>query len=733
MSEFTDTHVTTSANLIGQVFESKSGFESTNPDLNIIFFHYVNAGNNAGTEQTLFSAGQTLDVYATNTSVATVTLTSNTGSSYSNADTITFSSTYGTNALANLTTNSTGGIVGTSFNNTASQGVSFKITDVPSVANIVTSTGSNANLELFAVSLTKKNIVTIANTAFNDGSGNTDFLTLGNAKRFEVSDGVIFQKGHFSQISQQSIMISDYTNAPDSIAVGFNTTETIANNTTDTSLTDNASGFQNENAPGGYRLKLTPTLVVNTIANAEATNNFFIIAKYESGNIVTTTGQTEYNKIGDRLAKRTREESGDYVTKQFGILSEGISSNTTHLNIAVGPGNAYVSGYNVSSIGTSRLAIPKADTTQNVTSAVATSNYGNYQLVDESLGHFAFNFGAEVKLLDTAGNRLSTSLGTAVPTVPTTSNTTVITGTNPSYTGNILGTAKIRSVVYDGNTVGDALGRYRLYLFDISMNQGQKYQDVRSVWYNAEGMADVVLDDNAAASLKETDFRSLVTNVGREGIKSLSINGTSNNQFIYKTAKTDGALAVNGSITFTVTGSETFPYTAGAYLNDTQEKDWIVVSNNSTAQTVSLTGTVAVTSGAGNVTGTSTLFTTEFKEGDFITVNSANTHRITSVVSNTLMVTANNFGASVSGKTHARYFPVDVAINMDGTTSNVYVGTNSNTVTINATRGKALHGSQTLPLHVYHNVKKSMLLIKHTGMDQLQLIVQYLITQTALD
>ena len=707
MSEFDNTHVVTSANLIAQVFERKSGFESTNPDLNQIYFYYVNSGNNAGVEQTSFSAGQTLDVYKTNTTIGSVTLTSNTGLSYSNADTITFSSTYGTNASANLTTNSTGGIIGTSFNNTASQGVSFKITDIPSVANIVTSTGSNANLELFAVSLTKKNIVTIANTSFNSATGNTDFLTLGEAKRFQVNDGVIFQKGHFTQLSEQSIIVSDFTKLPDDIAVGFNTVESISNNTIDTSLNDNASGFTNENAPGAYRLKLTPSLVVNTVTNAESTNNFFIIAKYEDGNIVTLKQESDYNKLGDRLAKRTREESGDYVTKSFSTVSEGITSNTTHLNIAIGPGNAYVSGYNVSSIGTSRLSIPKADTTQNVSSAVVSSNYGNYQLVDESIGHFAFNFGAEVKLLDTAANRLSTSLGTAVPTVPATSNTTVITGANPSYTGNILGTAKIRSVEYDGNTVGAALGRYKLYLFDIAMNQGKKYQDVRSIWYSAQGIADVVLDDNSNASLKETDFRTLVTNVGRHGVKSLSINGTSNNQFIYRTAKTDGALATNGSVTFTVTGTETFPYTASAFLNDTQEKDWIVVSNNSTAQTVSLTGTVAVTSGAGNVTGTSTLFTTEFKEGDFITVADANTHRITSVVSNTLMVTSNNFGASVSGKTHARYFPVDVAINMDGSTSNVFVGTNSNTVTINATRGKALHGSQTLPVHVYHNVKKT--------------------------
>ena len=102
------------------------------------------------------------------------------------------------------------------------------------------------------------------------------------------------------------------------------------------------------------------------------------------------------------------------------------------------------------------------------------------------------------------------------------------------------------------------------------------------------------------------------------------------------------------------------------------------------------------------------MFTAEYETGDFITVNSANTHRVTSVVNNTLMVTANNFGASVSGKTHARYFAADMHINLfDNAASNVYIGTSSNTVTINATRGKALHGSQTLPVHVYYNIKKT--------------------------
>jgi len=241
-------------------------------------------------------------------------------------------------------------------------------------------------------------------------------------------------------------------------------------------------------------------------------------------------------------------------------------------------------------------------------------------------------------------------------------------------------------------------------MFDINMNQGKKYQDVRSVWYNAEGIADVVLDANSEASISDSSFKRLAIPVGRSGIKSLSIGGVSNNVFIYNTAKTNGTVAVNGSITITTTGSETFPYTASAYLNETQEKDFILVANNDSAQTVALTGTTAVTSGQGNVTGTSTLFTTEYKVGDFIKVADANTHRITAVVNSTMMVTANNFGVGVSGKEHRRFFPTDLPVNIfDRTTSNVQVGTNSNSAIINISGGKTLE--DTLDVHVYHPVK----------------------------
>ena len=723
VSTLSNTYIVTSANLIGQVENTKSGFESTNPDLNTLYFNYITTGNNSGTEVTNLSAGETIDVYDKATSINAVSLSSNTGTSYSNNDTITFSSTFGSNGTANLTTNSTGGIVGVSFNNTAAYGLNYRITDLPTVGAITTTTGSGANLELFTVTLTKKDIVTIANTSFEDAGGNTQFNPIGQAHRFQVGDGVIFQKGHFSRVSEQSIIVSDYETTANNRSVGFQTNETIANNTTDSSLNDNASGFSNENAPGAYRLKLEPTLVVNTTSNAESTNNFFIIAKFENQEMIKTQQQAKLSALGEKIANRTREESGDYITKPFPLITEAISGNTTHLNIAVGPGIGYVDGYRVENTGTERFSVEKATSTTTISDAIVSQAYGQYQEVDELVGTFDFTTGEKVYLLGTAGNRISTSVGGAGPTIPSSpsSNTTHFTGSSPSFTGEILGTAKIRAVVWERNNMGEAGARYRLYLFDIAMNAGKRYQDVRSIGaldsdiaagaISGTGIADVVTTTdtkgNTIAQLKENTRKSLVFPVGAKGVKTHSIDGVSNNQFIFRTSKSV-TVATNGSFDVALSSgsNETFPYTAATGLSETQEKDWIIVTG-ATAQTANLTGTVSVTSGEANVSGSSTEFAGEYRPGDYITVgNTTLMSRITQVVNNTLIVCANNFGASKSANTHARHLPANMAINLtDNTAANVVIGAGANNATVNLTRGKAL--TATVAATAYYPIKKA--------------------------
>ena len=699
-----NTYVRDSANLTAEIINYVSGYEATNPDLNTIYFKYYNTGNNSGTETKTFSTGSQLTVFPVNASINAVSLSSNTGTLYSNADTITFSSTFGTNGTANLTTNSTGGITGVSFNNTAAYGHSYRITDIPTVV-ISTSTGTGGNTELFTPTLTPIDVVTVANASFTK-AGDRDYDVIGNNVSFFITDGQIFQKGHFINVDEQSIIVDRNDYSPDNISVGFETTESIVNGSTDSTLLDNAAGFQNENAPGAHRLKMSASLVVNTTTNAETTNNFFIIASYEAGHMVHKRQDHQLEKLGDIFAKRTKEESGDYVVKPFLIASEDVdSSNTTHIIISTSPGQGYINGHRVETVGTSREIILKALTTKNVADATITSNYGNYIELDEYVGHFAFNTAQEVKLLDTAGNRISTALGSSVPTVPTTSNSTVITGTSPSFTGNILGTAKIRSVLWKEGTPATPTAKYKLFLFDIKMNSGKDFQAVRSVWYNAEGIGDVALQDGIA-KLKDTDFRTMVVELGQRGVKSIDIGGTQDIKYTYRTAKTDGTVQTNGSITLTTTGTEYFPYTASSTLNDTQEAEFVMVSNNTSSQTVALTGTTAVTSGANTVTGSGTSFTSEYVVGDFIRVADANTHRITAIQTDTVLITSNNFGASVSGKEHRRYFPADMPINLhDSATSNVVIGSNANTAVINVSRGKTLEN--TLPVHAYYNVKKN--------------------------
>jgi len=179
-----NTFVRDSANLIAEVVTYATGYEATNPDLNTLYFTYLNTGNSSGVETKTFSTGSQLTVFPVNASINAVALSSNTGTLYSNADTITFSSTYGTNGTANLTTNSTGGITGVSFNNTAAYGHSYRITDIPTVV-ISTSTGTGGNTELFTPSLTPIDIVTVANATFTV-SGDSDYNVIGKNKIFHI-------------------------------------------------------------------------------------------------------------------------------------------------------------------------------------------------------------------------------------------------------------------------------------------------------------------------------------------------------------------------------------------------------------------------------------------------------------------------------------------------------------------------------------------------------------------
>ena len=81
-------------------------------------------------------------------------------------------------------------------------------------------------------------------------------------------------------------------------------------------MTDNAQGFNNYTEPGADRFRVSATLQKKDLDDTDD-KNFVQIALIENGlnrDIKTTT---DYNILGDELAKRTFDESGDYYVKEF--------------------------------------------------------------------------------------------------------------------------------------------------------------------------------------------------------------------------------------------------------------------------------------------------------------------------------------------------------------------------------------------------------------------------------
>jgi len=202
-------------------------------------------------------------------------------------------------------------------------------------------------------------------------------------KSFGVSceEGVIFQKGHFIFVDNQFIIVSKYTNSPGTVSVGFSINENLINSNNDSSLLDNAAGFNNENAPGADRLQLVPTLV--SYNTATEPTEFFALIRYVDGNPVRIRDRTEFNSINSELARRTYDESGNYVTRGLNVTLEQSGNNAYAV---VSPGKAYVYGNEVINISSKRLLINPNTLTQSKTNQYTGVAYGQYYTYSHTAG-----------------------------------------------------------------------------------------------------------------------------------------------------------------------------------------------------------------------------------------------------------------------------------------------------------------------------------------------------------
>ena len=140
-------------------------------------------------------------------------------------------------------------------------------------------------------------------------------------------------------------------------------------------LYDNARGFSNFAAPGADRFKLSTTLIKKSLTDLND-ENFIELMRIENGELQKFVKESSYNLIRDELAKRTYDESGHYYVNPFNVTAKECLNNRVGndgafysdqltqqgnvptddlLCLSIGPGKAYVKGYEVETIGTTTL------------------------------------------------------------------------------------------------------------------------------------------------------------------------------------------------------------------------------------------------------------------------------------------------------------------------------------------------------------------------------------------
>ena len=316
-----------------------------------------------------------------------------------------------------------------------------------------------------SINRTEEEVDTINVTTFSGAVGNSFGL--------RSAPGILFQKGHFLYAEEQLVVISKYTGIPDNVSVGYVVEERVINAFQDASLFDNANGSSNQNAPGADRLKLIPVLTALPTNLADADTTFFTLTRYSNGNAILLRDVSQYNALGEEMARRTYEESGDYVVRDFNTK---VIRRNGGLKASIGSGLAYVKGYRIENLAEVILDI---------------DDISNTSIEERTNQAVSFNYGGFINLLDTSSSGVVT-LG----------NFSTVTLKDEADSN--AGTARVRNITND-----------KIFLFDVRLTGGNKIADIEKI-VGTDG--EILISNNSV--IQQAGLGAMIFDTGMTSLKS---------------------------------------------------------------------------------------------------------------------------------------------------------------------------------------------------------------------
>lgn len=379
--------------------------------------------------------------------------------------------------------------------------------------------------------------------------GTATIIANGTGSKFTINSGVYYLNGRFVLVSEETVLLDKYSTTPSKI-VGITYNEVDVSESLDNTLFDNAQGTPNFSAPGAHRLRVDTALAVYDLTSLNTLPTDFVeIFRVDAGQVQLKYRGPNYSVLGDVLAQRTYEESGDYTVKSFGIGFNTYNAafgtvDDTKFAVQLDPGIAYVKGYRVETTSKTNIAVDKARQTGII----------NNSSLSAALGYYV-----DVNTL------------TSLPSI------TALQSVNIKNSGGtVIGTARIRFISEP------TAGNFRLYLFDVRDPSGNA---TTSFFANA-----VTIDSTDTVTfsctvsdpvLNEASYNSLIFPLNVDYVKTLKPAGTSDTSYA-SVKQLTGTLDSNGQITFTAASTEEFVaqdsvYAFGVYTDDNSTLD--VASN----------------------------------------------------------------------------------------------------------------------------------------------------------
>jgi Domain of unknown function (DUF4815) len=329
---------------------------------------------------------------------------------------------------------------------------------------------SSGNVQFSA----SETLIVVSNPAITTTVANTTPTGLGSLAI--INAGVYYINGSFVYVDPQSIVISKYDTVP-SCRVLLKINEQLVDYADDDTLLDPAQGSYNYAAPGADRLKIKLELVTLSLSDA-VTSNYVEIMRYDAGELQEHVRVTKYSELEKSLARRTFDESGNYVvtglettirehfkdTTYGAAINGGLSTTGSRANYvaSVSAGKVYISGFETEKIATTNLILPKARTSDHikVKSLNLRPTYGQYIIVTTFTGTFS------------AYDRQTISLW----------------NTSDSTSGSQVGTAKIMGVDFLDGVTGSG-GIYKLWISNLAITSPYTLEDVGGIRHTSGGAA----------------------------------------------------------------------------------------------------------------------------------------------------------------------------------------------------------------------------------------------------